>query len=230
MLKEIKRYNLKIKNKEELISILNRLGFKEGSWLNKYKEKKVMSKMFMLTNDIELHITIDIENCIYDDIEDNLVLDNNFCQPYTPFYESDKLDFRNPFLGKVIKAYNRTMDSLVDIGLLQVNKNEIVFDKLVRDKIIPIIENEGYVCEYHQVEDKDIKSVLFSKLQEEVNEFIEDPCNEELADILEVIDAIKEHFSEIDSDSVADIKEKKKQKKGDFHSLYYLDKAVIGNE
>lgn len=72
-----------------------------------------MSKFINLYDSIELHITIKTNPIKFDDFEDTLVLDDDFCQPYTPFYgdnyKKDVKDF--PFLEKVIDRYNQVMNS-----------------------------------------------------------------------------------------------------------------------
>ena len=65
---------------------LSKLGFREGSWHNLYEGTDCMSKFINLYDSIELHITIKTNPIKFDDFEDTLVLDDDFCQPYTPFY------------------------------------------------------------------------------------------------------------------------------------------------
>ncbi len=92
---------------------LSKLGFREGSWHSLYEGTDCMSKFINLYDSIELHITIKTNPIKFDDFEDTLVLDDDFCQPYTPFYgdnyKKDVKDFS--FLEKVIDRYNQVMDS-----------------------------------------------------------------------------------------------------------------------
>jgi len=62
--------------------------------------------------------------------------------------------------------------------------------KLVRDRIPEIIEGEGRKAHVRVLDDKEMIKCLENKLQEEVNEYVEDRSVEELADILEVIYAL----------------------------------------
>lgn len=62
--------------------------------------------------------------------------------------------------------------------------------KLVRDRIPEIIEGEGRKACVRILDDNEMIKCLENKLQEEVNEYIEDRSVEELADILEVIYAL----------------------------------------
>ena len=65
--------------------------------------------------------------------------------------------------------------------------------KLVRDLIPQIIEDSGNSCSYHQAEGDELKQRLYEKMAEELNEFIENPCIEEAADMWEVLQAIFYH-------------------------------------
>jgi len=62
--------------------------------------------------------------------------------------------------------------------------------KLVRDKIPEIIRKDGGNPLVYIADDKEYLRRLRNKLKEEVGEFLEEDNMEELADILEVIDAI----------------------------------------
>ena len=64
------------------------------------------------------------------------------------------------------------------------------YNKLVRDKIIDIIEADGRKAEYRILDNVEFRNELNKKLQEEVHEYLEDNNVEELADIVEVIYAI----------------------------------------
>lgn len=58
------------------------------------------------------------------------------------------------------------------------------YNKLVRDKIPEIIENNGNSCVIKTISGNDLKKALENKLLEETNEFINDNMSiEELADI-----------------------------------------------
>lgn len=64
--------------------------------------------------------------------------------------------------------------------------------KLVRDKIPRIMANDGHDVNVRVV--KNLGLHLLDKLQEETNEFFEDPCVEELADVFEVLGALMREF------------------------------------
>ena len=66
-----------------------------------------------------------------------------------------------------------------------------VYNKLVRDEIPNILTEKGKSFTSHTAKDeKEYQSKLMEKLQEEVSEFLEAPCAEEIADIQEVLEAL----------------------------------------
>ena len=64
------------------------------------------------------------------------------------------------------------------------------YHKLVRDFIPNIIEADGKTCIYETLSDEDYIYLLDQKLNEELTEYQNSKSLEELADILEVIQAI----------------------------------------
>ena len=65
------------------------------------------------------------------------------------------------------------------------------YDKLIRDRIPEIIESKGKSCVVEIASEEEYVQRLVEKLQEEVQEFIENPCLEELADIQEVVHSLE---------------------------------------
>jgi predicted house-cleaning noncanonical NTP pyrophosphatase (MazG superfamily) len=64
------------------------------------------------------------------------------------------------------------------------------YDKLVRDRIPEIIEDAGKTAQVRQVYHKTLRRYAFKKLREEIEEFIENPCAEEAADVMEIMNFI----------------------------------------
>ena len=65
-----------------------------------------------------------------------------------------------------------------------------IYNKLVRDRIPEIIESSGRSCTIELLSDEDYLRMLEIKLDEELAEFHQDQNLEELADLLEVIQAV----------------------------------------
>lgn len=65
-----------------------------------------------------------------------------------------------------------------------------VYNKLVRDKIPEIIESDGKTCKMRILSDDEYIAALEAKLNEEVAEYQSDKSLEEMADVLEVLQAI----------------------------------------
>ncbi len=100
----------------------------------------------------------------------------------------------------------------------------ITYKKLVRDKIPAIIEGNGGECEYHVATEEEYANMITQKLLEEVQELIENPCAEEIGDVLEVIECIA-RLNKIGLDDIKSTKMKKRVENGSFHKRIVLDNA-----
>lgn len=69
----------------------------------------------------------------------------------------------------------------------------MVYNKLVRDKIPQLIEQQGEKPVTRILDDAEYQACLECKLDEEVREYYADKNLEELADILEVVYALAEN-------------------------------------
>ena len=99
---------------------------------------------------------------------------------------------------------------------------KIVYDKLVRDGIPKILEKKRKIFSYRIASAEEYPEYLKKKLQEEVDEFLESPCIEELADIAEVL----EHLSFIVGASpgiLGETMRDKGNKRGRFRKGYILE-------
>jgi predicted house-cleaning noncanonical NTP pyrophosphatase (MazG superfamily) len=93
------------------------------------------------------------------------------------------------------------------------------YNKLVRDKIPELLDSKGIVYEQRVASIEEYKTELIKKLQEEVTEFAEAGSPEELADVLEVVDALK---TLSDYDNVIGLQEKKRVERGGFEKRFIL--------
>ena len=116
---KIKRFKLK---NDIIKDDLTSLGFKNGgSWIKEDAELFIC-KSFEYKRDgferypFEYSISVAFSSDINDwnDFDNVLILDEDFCQPYTPFYgDNYGKDINNfPVLEDVIFRYNEFMDSL----------------------------------------------------------------------------------------------------------------------
>ena len=97
-----------------------------------------------------------------------------------------------------------------------------IYNKLVRDRIPEIIEENGAQCKYHVATDAEFEQALLNKLREEVEEFIEEPSVKEMADIQEVLWRIQEVFNITEYD-VRDATRQKAKERGIFDEGYILE-------
>ena len=66
-------------------------------------------------------------------------------------------------------------------------KNKKIYHKLVRDRIPDIIDGAGKSFSVVQHKSEALKGYAMKKLEEEMQEFIENPCAEEAGDVLEIL-------------------------------------------
>lgn len=96
------------------------------------------------------------------------------------------------------------------------------YNKLVRDKIPEIIKADGQTPVTHIANKQEYKQKLLEKLQEEVDEFFKEKNTEELADILEVIDAICK-LKNVNMEKLQKIKQQKAENRGGFQQRIILE-------
>ena len=109
---------------------------------------------------------------------------------------------------------------------------EKIYNKLVRDNIPEIIAKNNCIPVTRILNDKDYKKELEKKLLEEYNEVLEATTSkeriEELADMLEIIQAL----AKLENKTLKDIQkiaEEKRLKRGGFEKKIFLEK-VLNNE
>ena|SRR3990167_5099855 len=98
------------------------------------------------------------------------------------------------------------------------------YNKLVRDNVPDIIRKKGETAITHIADDKEYREKLKEKLEEEVKEFTKDETIGEIADILEVIDAICE-YKKFNAKELHAVKEKKAHERGKFEKRIILDES-----
>ena len=82
-------------------------------------------------------------------------------------------------------------------------KKKTFHNKLVRDKIPQIIEEDGKKCIYTRVDGGTLKDYAKRKLREEIEEFLSNPTAEEAADVMEIFHFICDMYEIRDSQIMA---------------------------
>lgn len=95
-------------------------------------------------------------------------------------------------------------------------------EKLVRDKIPSIIENNGEKPIFHIADEEEYASKLLEKLGEECGEFSESLSIEELADVFEVLYAIC-NLKGVSLDELEEVRSEKADARGEFGERIILD-------
>lgn len=98
-------------------------------------------------------------------------------------------------------------------------------NKLVRDKIPEIIESSGKSCKIRILDRDEYIARLEEKLGEELSEYLESKEPEELADLLEVVDALiiaTGHTKE----EIVSIQRKKRVARGGFSKQILLEEII----
>ena len=102
---------------------------------------------------------------------------------------------------------------------------EKVYEKLVRDRIPEIIEKSGNTCYTRILAQEEYLKMLDKKLTEELSEYQESKSLEELADLLEVMQAVAKARG-ADFQQVEEICLRKRQERGGFEKRVLLQRVV----
>lgn len=94
--------------------------------------------------------------------------------------------------------------------------------KLVRDKIPEIIRQDGRTPICHFADEAEYSEALVEKLKEEAKEFLDNPCVEEAADVMEVIYAICKNKN-IDLSGLEEVRRQKNAERGAFEQGIILE-------
>ena len=79
-----------------------------------------------------------------------------------------------------------------------------IYQKLVRDRIPGVIADAGKSFATRKAAESELTDYAFKKLQEEVQEFIENPCAEEAGDIMEIFHFICDRLKIRDTEVMAE--------------------------
>lgn len=101
----------------------------------------------------------------------------------------------------------------------------ITYNKLVRDRIPEIIENDGKQCDIRILDDEEYLKMVDAKLDEELAEYHKDQNIEELADLLEVLYAAVKARGYSLSD-LETVRAKKAEKRGAFDKKLFLERVT----
>ncbi len=93
------------------------------------------------------------------------------------------------------------------------------YNKLVRDKIPEILDQKGISYEKRVASPEEYKAELIKKLTEEVKEFSDEGDPEELADVVEVIEALKKLPS---YKNIEVLRNKKREERGGFEERFIV--------
>lgn len=102
------------------------------------------------------------------------------------------------------------------------------YHKLVRDRIPEIIESDGKICDWETLSDADYLSLLEEKLNEELAEYQQSKSLEELADLLEVMQAVLKARGWT-WDELEQVRAKKAEKRGGFEKKILLKSVISGS-
>ena len=101
----------------------------------------------------------------------------------------------------------------------------IKYHKLVRDKIPQIIQAQGKTCVTEILLEEEYLQMVDAKLQEELTEYQESKSLEELADLLEVMEAAVKARGYTWEELTA-VRDEKRQKRGGFADRILLKEVI----
>ena len=136
----------------------------------------------------------------------------------TPFHgrTHSKISVKNQMFCEMngsICYYNKVISIYIQAKFME------SYNKLVRDKIPEILDKKGVPYEKRIASDEEYKVELVKKLGEETEEFLKDNSPEELADVIEMIEALKKMT---DYENVEEIRRKKLEERGGFDQKIIL--------
>ncbi len=110
---------------------------------------------------------------------------------------------------------------------------EKIYNKLVRDNIPKIIQNDGEIPVVRKLSTEEYWTYLLKKVNEELEEVKTSPTREErkkeLADLLEVIIAMAK-YNDFTLEEILKTADKKRAKNGGFNQRLLLEKILKNDE
>lgn len=102
------------------------------------------------------------------------------------------------------------------------------YDKLVRDRIPAIIEEEGHTPVFSRLTGAAFETKLFEKLAEEQHELSEDRNIEEVTDIIEVLFSIARLYGYSEAQTL-ELLHRKRDAKGGFEKGFLLEEVHLNH-
>jgi predicted house-cleaning noncanonical NTP pyrophosphatase (MazG superfamily) len=136
--------------------------------------------------------------------------------------------FEGSVLGHAYYALARAGATLIPVSTEPLDDPK-VYRKLVRDQIPMIIRQAGGLARVRRIPRSEAKEMLAQKLIEEAFEVRNasgQDVAEELADVLDVVDAIRD-YAGVSQAELAELREKKRSNRGGFEDLVYLQETSI---
>jgi predicted house-cleaning noncanonical NTP pyrophosphatase (MazG superfamily) len=98
------------------------------------------------------------------------------------------------------------------------------YDKLVRDRTPEVVRENGETPVVHEVDGEEYRDRLAAKLLEEAQEYAASREVAELADVLEVVDAIRE-TADVEDGEIARLQAEKAAERGGFDEGVVLERV-----
>lgn len=161
----------------------------------------------------------------------NLIRNKQFLDNLATFARDQNavVELKGGVLSHVFYILQRAGCIVEIVDLFGATEENLVFKKVVRDKIPDAIAQKGEVVTQLKIKGEELIAALKTKLIEEAVEVMDTRSTaetiEELADVLEVVHALSHHLK-VSMKSVEDARKKKRQKRGGFDDGKVLVKTT----
>jgi len=160
------------------------------------------------------------------------IRDNEFLTEVGQLAESNLLPlyFKGSLLGHAYYIMKKTGANVIPIAQTEPIEKSVTYNKLVRDNIPLIVKSAGGLARVRNLNSTEASYILTQKIIEEGLEIFnskdEREMTNEIADILEVIDALIKS-SRLDRQKINNIRRRKKKERGGFENLILLEETSI---